>query len=209
MEPDFSGGLIPPLPFVGPDPGSLGPSSLPTSGPTVEPLDPTDAAMPQEVRDWLTFLASIEQERQSMASAQLAAAAGIAGSANNSQDGGTSDYANAGIVMRAAWADLSQRFNAEPAPQQCAGIRGLYNTTLTGTRTLMIDLLGAMRNAQQRPERAMVALTRIRDESLDRVDAPAESVDEAIDDLCANYNVDKWFDIDNRIGERLVSQLGL
>jgi hypothetical protein len=204
-------GSIPMLPSI------VTPNDLPLPSPTVSPdtVDPNgDAApetnsMPANVRAWLEHLQEIEGERQTLAASQMAAAAGLAGQAANAEDGGASDYSNAALVVRSAWADLQQRFLEEPAPAECASIRSLYTSAITGTRATMLDMISALRTARQSPERALVSLTRIRDESDQRVDAPAEATDEAIDALCARYNADKWFDIDNQLGAHLVSQLGL
>jgi len=209
-DPEFTGGMIPPLPFVAPD-GTVGIQPAPSSSPGLGDSNdqPDTASMPNDVRQWLQHLASIEQERISLASSQVSGAAGIAGASGNSQDGGAQDFADASTVVRAAWSDLNDRFNSEPVPAECASIRSLYNTTLTGTRALVLDMMTAMRQAVQNPTRAVVVLNRIRSASYDRVDTPAESVDEAIDDLCARYDSDKWFKIDNQLGDRMVSQLGL
>lgn len=202
--------LLPELPFVGPDPGSLGASPSPGSSPSIEPDDQSqDAAMPADVRNWLDHLASIEQERQALATQELGAVEGLAGNSSSQADGGAANYANAGTLIRAQWADLSQRFNAEAPPPECGSIRTMYNSTLTGTRALMTDLLTALRNAANSPERAMVTLTRIRNAANERVDQPAEMTDEAVEQLCSDFNVDKWFDIDNRVADKLLSSLGM
>lgn len=174
------------------------PSPETTPSPTEDP-----SAMPDDVRAWLNHLHDVEEERVTLAAAQLTAVTELV------RNGSSDEFTAAAVAMRLSWNDLINRFQAEPVPSECSAIRSLFSNTLTGTRTMFADLLGVMRTARQNPGRALVNISRVQDDSDQRVDSPADSTDEAIDALCGRYNTDKWFDINTGVGDTVMKQIGL
>ncbi len=191
---------------LSPDQIPLFPEGNPVNSPTPEasPSPTADpSTMPEDVRAWLNHLNAIEEERVTLSAAQLTAVTELV------RNGSSDEFTAAAVAMRLSWNDLIDRFQAEPVPAECSSIRSLFSNTLTGTRTMFADLLGVMRTARQNPARALVNMSRVQDDGDQRVDAPADSTDEAIDALCSRYNTDKWFDINTGVGDTVIKQIGL
>ena len=183
-----------------------------TKGPNEKVLQETGQkkVMPDDIRRWLEHLEETEKRRMRLASSQISDAVVMMAQA---QGGGLGLIDPSSILseeetpsptepvkkdtdaMRNDWDALEQFFLSVPPPAECVAIRDRYQTALTGTSKMMLDILGQLANSNEDPKAAVRALMAMKDQSKELIDRPAIETDDSVAEICAKYDTRKWFSI--------------
>lgn len=193
------------------------------------PITESAAGMPDNVRRWLEHLQKIEQARISLSAGQLQDAvktlAGLqAGDMTHALDDEGNDSKEAEqrkqndraqhvggdmASMQQAWRTLLNAFDSVQAPAECAAIKTNYDQVIGQTGTMILNIVGQIKNASNDPQAALSALTAMQGQSKTKIDVPARAADQGVSSVCKHYDTVKWFDIQSDVGSGVMSQLGL
>lgn len=108
---------------------------------------------------------------------------------------------------RQEWKDLQAFFLSVDAPAECAAIQASYSQCLGETGGMMMEILDAVATADQDPQAAIGALTRMQGQSTARIDTLARQTDEQVQEICDQYHTRKWFRIETDYGGGVLGKL--
>ncbi|MFQ3676555.1 MAG: hypothetical protein SNJ74_01250 [Fimbriimonadaceae bacterium] len=201
------------------------------TAPPVLPRETVRRVMPDDVRAWLEHLEKIERMRVSTAQSQIASAAtmltalrlggtleqmqGLLDAANDPLDTPTPTRAPAVAKaeatlgqFEAAWNDIVRQFELFPPPNPCVPIRNAYDRVLRETRTMILDIFGAIKRSEEDSQAALQSLMAMQGQSARRIGEPARQADELVAEICAFYETRKWFNIVPDVGGGLLQRIG-
>jgi len=200
---------------------------LATPDPTLMQPAPQDTPMPDDVRAWLEHLQRIEAYRTSMTADQIGdmlvfmtglqsskVTDAISGILGDDDEGGppkptaSENLTNKTDETRDAWRVLMDEFRKLPPPAECVPIATSYDETLGETSAMMVEILDALQSAQDNPQAAIAALTKMQGTSSGRIDSLAKDSDRQVGAICDKYKTRKWFSIASDVGGGMMGKLG-
>lgn len=167
------------------------------------------ARMPQDVYDWLLFLEQIERKKERLNSRQMDMLVQLfvevtkasAGAGMLDMDGeiSGSPEKNPAVDLQASatdlakgWDALEKEFAARTPPRECQNLFLRYDEALTQIKSQIGDIeniLGGDLSA------ALVTVRKWKGASEGTVDSPLDESDKLLGQICAKYDVRKWFGI--------------
>ncbi len=184
--------------------------------------------MPDDVRAYLEHVERCEADRMEIASSQLGTAMATMADLQAGGGGGidmkaladgdedaipTEKSSKVGAVtdeassMRAAWASLSAKFLAVPAPAECAGIRSSFGTAVNETGNMILEIVSALARSKDDRQGALQTLMGMQGKSEARIGRPSRDTDRQIGSICRKYSTQKWFDVKADVGGSLMGKL--
>lgn len=180
---------------------------------------PERKEMPRDVYDWLEHLRRTEEKRKAIATDQVSTAmvtmtelqvAGGLDALKGLLDAAEDPSAEVAPptqqvqidteAMRGQWTQLIQFFESVPAPAECVPIRDRYSRVLYETSGMITDILGSIENSKTDPQAAISALNGMRGRSEQAIGTPAKEAERLVGEICAKYDVRKWFSVEADFG---------
>jgi len=210
------------------------PIALPQTGQPVAPAlpieKPKDVAMPDHIYAWLEHLRITEEKRKSLSGdhmgdllvmmTKMKAGGGIMdalhGLFGDDRENAPVDIPESkaetvqtdAAQKRKDWQALQDFFLSYPPPSECIPIQASYAQALGETSGMMLEVLDAIETAEQNPESAIAALTKMQGTSSGRIDVLAKQTDNQVQDICDKYKTRKWFGINADFGGGMMNQFG-
>ncbi len=205
--------------------------ALPATGGPIEPITPKPPGvqMPDDIYAWLEHLRITEERRKQISTDQMG---DLLVTLTQMQSGGAimdalgsifgDDPDNAPVDIpeqkvnrvrdsaeqkREQWRELEAFFRSVPPPAECAGIQASFAQCLGETGSMMMEVLDSVATAEDDPQAAIGALTRMRGQSTTRIDALGRQTDEQVQAICDKYQTRKWFRIESDYGGGVLGKI--
>jgi len=191
---------------------------------------PKEVAMPDDIYRWLEHLRITEERRKSLSGdhmgdllvmmTKMKAGGGIMdalhGLFGDDRENAPVDIPESkaetvqtdAAQKRKDWQALQDFFLSYPPPSECSPIQASYAQALGETSAMMMEVLDAIEMADQNPEAAIAALTKMQGTSSGRIDTLAKQTDDQVQDICDKYKTRKWFSINADFGGGMMNQFG-
>lgn len=167
------------------------------------------ARMPQDVYDWLLFLEQIERKKERLNSRQMdmlvqlfvdvtkaSAGAGMLdmdGEVHGSPEKNpASDLQASATDLAKGWDALVKEFTSRTPPRECNDLYLRYDEALTQIKSQIGDIQGILGGDLSS---ALVTVRKWKGASEGTVDSPLDDSDKLLGQICAKYDVRKWFGI--------------
>lgn len=176
------------------------PVQAPGGTPPPPPVEKIDVAA---IDDYLRFLKKVEDEKQGIIRKQMADQLALlvqvkSLSATIEGEDYNNAFDNAHKTMDTntnEWDKLAQYFNTKSPPPACVELRNKYYDHLGKVSAAIFKVNNAMSQIRSNPSNALSELTQMQGKTSGEVDAAIQSADDALYDVCKQFNLRKEFDI--------------
>jgi hypothetical protein len=203
---------------------------LPASGtrePALPIAKPENIKMPDDIYAWLEHLRRTEEKRKAMSADQIGELTVLATQMKTAgvedamrslftteespievpEQSKSEKVGRSAAEKRQQWKELNDFFLSVPPPSECTPIQASYTQTLGETGAMIVEILDALELAQESPEKAISALTKMQGTSGGRIDEFAKQTDSQVGDICSKYQTPRWFSITPDVGGGILSGL--
>jgi hypothetical protein len=184
--------------------GSGAPVQAPADNPPGKMVQtPGETVNVADIDDYLTFLKQIEASKQQLIRRQMSDELVLltqvkALSATIDENDYNSTFNNANKSMNSnaqEWEQLTTTFNKRVPPPACVDLRNKYYDHLGKIQAAIFKVNSALSQVQSSPSTALRELTDMQGKASADVDSAIQSADDALYDVCKQYNLRKEFDI--------------
>ncbi len=164
-----------------------------------------------DIDDYLKFVAQVDRTRLSLQSRQMAAllaaqAGSLGQQAEAAQDDEKSKQYLANVnkpnkELAEDWNNLTRQFLARTPPASCVGLHDKYYDFFGKVQANMLKVQDALSQANSgQSSEALSTLTSMMGSASSGIDMAAQRADDALDEICRTYKLEKTFKIQSDSG---------